>query len=399
LRVLLIHTSYSEKGGEDVVVQNEYDILKETEVVKILTFQNLIGLRGGVSFLLMIWNWRVAKRLKEAIKEFRPSIIHIHNWHFAAGPLIIRTAKKLHIPVVVTLHNYRLLCPSATLLNKGKIFSDSLNEAYPWTAIMNKVYRNSYLQTFWLAFVNWFHKIIGTWNLVDRYIILTEFSKRLFLQSSLQLPSDKYVIKSNFIPDNRSVFDQEREEHFLFVGRLSEEKGIRLLLNAAIQTGYSLRVVGSGPLEDLVCAAAKNYPNIVFMGKLNQNEVKNEMSRSTALIFPSIWYETFGLTIIEAFVTSTPVIASNIGSASILIHNRYNGLHFEFNDTMSLVEKMTEWRMMNKNERENYSKNARHTYERLYTPLINKNILMSIYQSVINEKEAFAQSSYKHKSL
>lgn len=384
MKVLVVHSHYQQPGGEDSVFKNEADLLSSDTIVRKLEFRNKQGVLGLFQYFFSIWNLSASTKLRKVILSFQPQIIHIHNWHFSSGPVIIRTAKGMGIPVVVTCHNYRLICPSATLLYKGQLFTSSLDEKFPWRAIFNRVYRNSYLLTFWLAFINWFHKKIGTWQIVDRYIALTEFSRQILLQSHLKLTKEQISVKSNFTTES-PIKSLSRKDGFLFVGRLSEEKGINTLLEAFVHSSLKIRIAGDGPMKEMVKQMAKNRNNIHLLGKLNIEEVKAEMLQCTALIFPSICYETFGLTIIEAFANSTPVIASNISSASIIVKNEYNGLHFESGNPSDLRKKLELWQSLSENEKSIYRSNAQKTYEEYYTPEKNLEQLLAIYQSVINE--------------
>src|SRR5450432_3476944 len=158
MKVLLIHTYYQQRGGEDAIFEQEYALLLQSEDVETLSFRNRTGPGALLQFLGSVWNIRAAWKIKRAIARSRPDVIHIHNWHFAVGPLAIRVAHKARIPVILTINNYRLLCPSATLLHDGKLFTDSLKDAFPWKAVTRRVYRNSFFLTFWLAFIIWFHK-------------------------------------------------------------------------------------------------------------------------------------------------------------------------------------------------------------------------------------------------
>ncbi|GHV47626.1 hypothetical protein FACS1894181_01450 [Bacteroidia bacterium] len=200
MKILLIHTTYRFKGGEDSVVESEKKLLQaNSNEVFTLTFGNPASIIfASTMFLISIFNpfsyWKVTR----AIKNFQPDVIHVHNWHFAASPSVFIAARIRKIPVVHTLHNYRLLCPSGILFHNGQLFLESLQQKFPWSAVKKRVYRNSVVQTFWLAFIVWFHKKIGTWNKIDRYIVLTPFSKELFTRSALHLSPEKLTIKPNF---------------------------------------------------------------------------------------------------------------------------------------------------------------------------------------------------------
>lgn len=383
MKILFVHTSYRFKGGEDGVFATEQAMLAVNHDVLPLTFANQMGLKGAWQFLLSIYNLGASRRLEEAIDRFKPDIVHLHNFHFALGPLAIRTCKKKKIPTVVTLHNYRLLCPSAILQHQGEIFTTSLSEAFPWTAIRRKVYRNSLFQTFWLALTTWVHKKVGTWDYADRYILLTDFAKELFLKSNLRLAPDKFVVKPNFVEDNMTI-SQSRGDHFLFVGRLVEEKGIRVLLDAFKGTDMQLKIAGGGSMEDEVKIACAHNPNIEYLGELNKAAVLDAMAMCTALIFPSTWYEGMPMTILEAFSLGTPVIASNIGAMQTIIANGVNGLHFAVGDSNDLQDVAGKWVTKDKTERNKFERTAYETFLDKYSKAKNEAQLVEIYESITN---------------
>lgn len=385
LKILLIHTAYKFKGGEDTVVEQEIDLLKEKHEVKVLFFQNVGGLKGALQFLFSIWNRRAVHKVKVAIQEFKPDVVHIHNWHFALGPLVFRVIHSLRIPVVHTVHNYRLLCPSGILLHKGQLFTDSLKQSFPWKAVLKKVYRSSVVQTFWLAFIVWFHKKIGTWKKIDSYVCLTPFAVDLFQESNFGVEKKQFSVKPNFTtsPEIRQSF--EKENHFLFIGRLSEEKGIEILLKAFKELPFLLRIAGDGPLKSHVVQATSNYSNISYIGNLTNIEVGLELGKAQALIFPSVWYETFGLVNIEAFSIGTPVLASKIGAPQSLIIDGYNGYHFEAGNEKNLKEVVLKFNSLSETEKNQMSHNAFESYKFNYSPKLQLDYFESIYDKVLKK--------------
>ena len=385
LKILLIHTAYAEKGGEDTVFSNEVELLSEVAEVDTLTFSNSgTALNILKKFILAPWNFEAASRLRHKINEFQPDIIHLHNWHFAASPAVIRTAKKMGVPIVMTLHNYRLLCPSANLYCNGEIFTESLKRGFPWKAVFKKVYRNSLLQTFWLALVVHFHNLLGTWKKVDQYLALTDFGKDLFIKSKLGLKTDQVSTKGNFVNDNGYTINY-RSEHFLYVGRLTKDKGLDVLLEAFSKSGRALKIIGDGPLKNEVIAAAHSHPNIVYEGLQPHHTIITEMKKANALIFPSVWYEGMPMTILEAFSTATPVIASNLGAMKSLVTNNYNGLLFEAGNATALQNELFNWDTLPPDTKHNYSNNARRTFEMHFTPERNLNSILSIYKRTIDQ--------------
>ncbi len=385
LRILQIHTKYRNFGGEDTTVFQEKMLLSKELFVDTLIFENRKGFVGASQFLFSICNIYAGFLIVKKIVEFRPDIVHIHNWHFATGPIVIIVSKIFRKKVVITLQNFRLLCPSGLLLLDNKLFVKSVHQKFPWSAVLNKAYRNSLSQTFWLAFVIWFHKIIGTWNKVDKYICLTSFAVELYTKSTFGVAPNKFTVKPNFTYLEKDVISANRGDHFLFVGRLSEEKGIKLLLDVFMGVSIKLKIAGTGPLEPYVLDICKRYENIEYLGNLKSNEVRSELGKCSALIFPSIWYEGMPLTIIEAFAASTPVIASNLGAMSSMIVDGENGMHFISNDSADLKGIIQKWENLSSNEKSIYCENAFSHYTRIYSPEKQFTYLNDIYQDVVKQ--------------
>lgn len=386
MKILVIHIHYQLHGGEDAVVEQEMELLKQHHTVDVLYFQNYGGWKGALQFLASIWNVGAAIKVRQKIQEFKPDVVHVHNWHFAMGPLAFREINRLNIAIVHTVHNYRLLCPSAILLQKGSLFTHSLQQSFPWKAIFNKAYRSSTAQTFWLAFVVWFHKKIGTWEKIDSYICLTPFAVNLFQQSNFGIAEEKFTVKPNFTVAPETVLSMEKENHFLFVGRLSEEKGIETLLNAFKELPFLLKIAGDGPLKSTVLVAVKQFANITYLGSLTNKEITDELQKTQALIFPSVWYEGMPMTILESFSTATPVIGSNLGAMTSLILNGLNGFHFEPGNVNHLKEIIVKFSALSIDERKELCSNAYRNYKSHYSPELQQEYLDAIYHNVLKMK-------------
>lgn len=367
MRILIVHTRYTQHGGEDVVVEQEMDVLSKQHTVETLFFKNNTGLKGLFQFLFSIWNIKSANRVKSKIKEFKPDVVHIHNWHFASGPLVIRTISKLQIPLVLTLHNFRLLCPSANLMYGNNIFLKSLTQNFPWKAVSLGIYRNSVLQTFWLATVVWFHKKIKTWHKVNTYVCLADFSVKLFQESNLGIDEGRFFVKPNFTIPTLKLNTFEHKEHFLYIGRLCEEKGIKSLLEAFKALPFTLKIAGDGDLKDLVVKTTETHPNIQYLGKITNQDVAIQLQEAKALVFSSIWYEPFGLIVIEAFSNGCPVISSNIGAPATLVINNENGFHFKPADVEDLQLKIKELANLSKQDFMQMERKAYKTFTDFYS--------------------------------
>lgn len=413
MRILIIHTYYQHPGGEDAVFQQEASHLSSVENIEIetLTFQNVSGGRGAWQFFSYPFNLRASSKIEQAIKRFRPDVVHIHNLHYSAGPWVIRQIKRHQIPIVMTLHNYRLICPSATLFHEGKLFENSAKQAFPFDAIRHKVHANSALKTAWIALTTKFHEVIGTWNKVDAYLVLTEMAKDYFLNHKPSIFKNRISVKPNFLddpylkPETKQQVDEiaekpklstvsqdirdakSRQKHFLFVGRLSEEKGINILLEAVRHNkNFQLKIAGDGPLKDQVLASTNSNPNVTYLGMLTQENVLKEMEYCSALIFPSIWFEGMPMTILQAFATSTPVIASDLGAMRSMIENEQQGLLFTAGDGRQLAETLAHWMTLPLEHRAQMQLEARATYERLYQPARNIQQLINLYDSLLARK-------------
>lgn len=386
MNILTIHNRYLQAGGEDAVFEAESNLLASHghRVEKLLFDNRSMSTLAGrfLAGFRCIYNTASARTLKEKIQAFAPDVIHVHNFHFIASPSVFFVAHRYHVPVVHTLHNFRLICPSATLYFNNHVYERSIQSPFPLNAIFKGVYRDSVYQTAMVSLITAFHHIAGTWtDKVDKYIVLTNFGLSKFRKSFLHIPEDKFRLKSNFVPDF-GVGSEVRDNFFLFVGRLTEEKGITTLLKAAALRQFNLVIVGDGPVRKAVENTVARCTNVQYLGFKSKEEVLHYMKRCRALVFPSLWYEGCPMTILEAFSTGTPVIASNMGSMAEIVKNNYNGLHFEPANEADLVRKiefmcsnLTTWKQM--------SQNARHTYQVHYTPEKSYELLMDIYSDLV----------------
>lgn len=388
-RIGIIHNSYLYRGGEDSVVEDEYRLMHNNGYnVKILKFKNPNNwLSQFIIYIISPFNVFSFFKCFFWIKKNKINVVHVHNWFYCASPSIFWAAKFQNVPVILTLHNYRLICPSATLSRSGTPYNKSLNTSFAWQGVKDAVYRDSKSITFILAFSLWINKKIGTWKIIDRYIVLTEHSKSVILNSHLSKLGEKLVVKPNF--SNVADIDTtiKREDNFLFVGRLSHEKGINLLMEVFSSCSHKLSIIGDGPLVNEVSKFSEDHSNVTYLGFKSTEDINKELQKCTALIFPSIWYETFGLIITEAFSTATPVIAPNIGSASILIKHNYNGLHYELSNPEALEHQLNTWINFSEETKQKFRDQAYQSYLDYYTPERNIKLLTDIYLDALSAHE------------
>ena len=388
MRILIVHNKYKEKGGEDNSFAIECQMLRDHgHDVKQLVYENnninsVISL-FKLSYKLFYINTTV-RNLKTVIKEFSPDIIHVHNFFYLVSPSVFFVAKRKKIPIVFTVRNYRLICSGAYLLRDEKVCELCVTKKIPIHGVIYKCHRNSYLQSFHLSLMILVHRLLGTWNtLISKYIVLTEFAKNKLINSNLKLKEHQIAVKPNFVVDTGYTSMAEREDYFLFIGRLSKEKGIDILLKSFIDTKYQLKIIGTGPLADDVINAAKNHPNIHYEGFRPNDQIINYLKKCKALVFPSIWYEGMPRTILEAYSTGTPVISTDIDNINELVIENYNGIHFKNNSAVSLAGALRNF--MQKEKSETLYDNARKTYEEKYSYDSNYLMLIDIYKKLISQ--------------
>jgi glycosyltransferase involved in cell wall biosynthesis len=383
VKILIAHNSYTRPGGEDVVFESESALLERYghDVVRYVANNRETGdYSRAVLAANTIWNQKVVREVRSLIQRTRPDVMHVHNTMPLISPAIYHAAHSEGVPVVQTLHNFRLICPRADLLRDGKVCEECIGSRTYWPGIYHGCYRGSRMATAVVATMITSHTVLRTWNdKIDRYIAMSEFMRRKYVEAGW--PASKITVKPNFC-DYTDGARYERGEYLLFAGRLSEEKGIKTLLGALSRMSKPPRVkiVGDGPLMPTNVASS---PNVEWLGFLPRARVVELMQRATVLIFPSEWYEGCPLTLIEAFATGLPVIASRLGNMAEMVTDRVNGLLFGPADSGDLAA-VIEWALAHPDELEQMGAHARSEFEQKYTPQKNYQALMEIYQAVLD---------------
>lgn len=396
MKILIAHNSYLQAGGEDTAVNAEIDLLRANgnEVLVYRRENTEIEDRSLLSTVLAtLWSRQSVHELDSLCRKFEPDIIHSHNIFPLISPSIYWFAGSRKIPIVQTLHNFRLLCPQAMFLRNGKVCEDCLGKA-PWRAVTRRCYHGSAMQSALVSQMLTTHRSIGTFQKrISAYIAMNHFCREKFIAGGL--PADKIQIKPNFVVQSRAP-DWTARAGGLFVGRLSEEKGISLLIDALRKENggasplrpahaSSIQVVGSGPLEP----AVRNALHEAYLEAKKPGEILTLLHSCAFLIAPSTCYETFGLAAAEAFSCGVPVIASDHGGLAELVSDGVNGLLFRPGDAADLAEKI-QWAQANPARMLEMGKAAYQTYLSKYTPERNYRVLMGIYQGVLSGKKEVA---------
>jgi len=385
MKVLLCHTRYQQRGGEDEVYDSEAQTLEEHghAVVRFLRHNDVLSGMGKLEAAgRTVWNPEVYHDLRGLIRRERPDVMHVTNTFPLISPAAHYAARAEGVPVVQALHNYRFLCPSALFLRDGKVCESCLGKSVPWPAVQHKCYRESRAATAAVAALSVAHRWLGTWRrAVDLYFTLTEFAKRKFVEGGFD--PDRIVVKPNCVHPTPEPGDG-KGGYAVFVARLSAEKGLDTLLDAWAKMArpVRLKVIGDGPLAERVRAAASVDPRIEYLGRLPLSQVLEVIGGAECLVMPSVWYETFGRTIIEAYAKGTPVIASRLGAMAELVDEGRTGLLFTPGDSAALVEAV-ERLLADPDALSRMRPAARREFETKYTAETNYRQLIDIYDRAI----------------
>lgn len=379
MRILQVHNVYQRHGGEDVVAAIEKTQLEDRgNEVELLTVSN-DAIQGMAGQAITAWRTGYSRYgralLRDTLARWPADIVHVHNFFPLLSPSIYDACQDAGVPVVQTLHNYRTICAGGLLQRGGKPCEDCIGGS-PYRAVLHKCYRDSSLGSLVVARMVDTHHRRGTWSSkVDRFIALTDFAKGRFIAAGF--PADKIAVKPNFVADPGAMDAGAVRSSAVFVGRISQEKGIATLLAAWRELDIPLRMLGEGPMAADVREAA--LPNVAPLGARDRESVYEEMQRAAFLVFPSICYEGFPMTFAEAFAHGLPVIASRLGAMAEIIEDGVTGLHFKPGDSDDLVLKVR-WANSHPDEMRRMGANARRVYEEKYTSAVNYRQLMDIFE-------------------
>ncbi|TWU24008.1 putative teichuronic acid biosynthesis glycosyltransferase TuaC [Novipirellula galeiformis] len=383
MRILLCHNYYQHAGGEDSCFAEEAELLEKHGHTVIRYTRNNDGI-GGLNAVLVagqtIWNPATTRIIREKIKRERIELVHCTNTFPLISPSIYYACNRQRVPVVQSLHNYRLLCANSYFLRDGKVCEACLGKRIALPAIKHRCYRGNLLATTAVVAMQAVHHGIGSWrNHVDKFIALTDFAKSKFIEAGLD--EERIAVKPNFV-DPAPEIGRGDGDYALFVGRLSSEKGIEVLLRAwqDERCHLPLRIVGDGPMKERVVQAAANNPRIHFVGFQSADEVFQQMRAARFLVVPSLWYEGLPRTIVEAFAVGTPVIASDIGPLKKLVRPEGGGLRFELGNAQALSDVAAKL-CQSRETADQLRGLARAEFEAEFSAQANYETLMQIYAS------------------
>lgn len=394
MKILQVHNYYQFPGGEDEVLNREKMLLEKNghyvvQYVKqnreILNFKGIQKLKF---YLYLFFNPEVFRDVVRIIRKEKIEVVHIHNIFPLVTVAVIFASFVCKVPIVYSLHNPRLLCPSANFMRNREVCQLCMNKLIQYPALMYKCYRGSSLYTLPIVINNLIYNKLKIYKLVNGHIVFTDLYYKFFQTSCKNI---SLVKKPHFVFDMETGFSSHQgPNYFLFVGRLDEAKGVSVLL-AAFQKIRSVDLLlrGEGPLEEDVRSFinATRSDNIRLVGRLKEKELNELYSNSLCLVWPSIgFYETFGLVAIEAYCFGKAVVASNIGVMAEIVKDKKTGLLFEPGNSDDLAEKIM-WAYEHPKGMKQMGKKARKEFEEKYTAERNYKLLTSIYEEAVEARK------------
>ena len=379
MRILILHSRYlsGAVSGENRVVEDESELLGRAGH-DVRVWAPSIEQREGFGLLRVgvetVWSRPVASQVRGLIQAFKPEVVHVHNLFPALSPAALRAATGENIPVVVTLHNYRMLCLPATLFRDGAPCTDCLGR-FPWPGIVHRCYQQSLGASASIATSHGLHRTMGTYDGVNLFLAVSSFVRDMHLQAGW--PQTRVTVKPNFAWPSR-----QREgagTYFLYVGRLTPEKGLATVMSAWNDLSHELRVIGDGPeLESLKTVAP---PPVKFLGALNSSRIPELLAGARAVLVPSVWFEPAPRTIVEAYAAGVPVLASRIGRLPELVDEDRSGLLLPPDSPRAWAAGVEV--LMDDENSIKFGKRARDLWEKEYSPELAVRRLERAYQRVV----------------
>lgn len=381
-RILLVHNFYQTGGGEHTVFENEKQLLLENgHEVYTYTRSNEELKKAKWKLLMLpltaIWSVRTFFQVRRILRERDIHIVHCHNTFPLISPSVYSAARSRKIPVLQTIHNFRFLCPNGLFYCHGKICEQCRQQQSFAPAVRQRCYRNSALQTAVAAAMLCIHRYLGTYRKIS-CIFLTEFAKNKF-EGLIDIHGDNVFVKPNFVYGSGAAAQRGQvRPKFVYAGRLDENKGIGFLLKVwpELPEEYELHLYGDGPCRTDCEAAAAAHRNIRFLGFRPRQEIFEDLADAAALVFPSVWYETFGMAWAESFALGCPVLSTDVGNHGEVVRTSRGGVVYERNSRDSFCAAAEE--IVRHNAR--YSENALGYYQEHLTPARNYEKLSEIYE-------------------
>ena len=393
MKALLIHDFYRHYGGEDAAAMADKALLESNNQDVLLYARDNCEIRD---FSLLeklklpiqtVYSWRTRMELRQLVKHRRPDVAYVHNFFPLISPSVYHVLHSLGVPIIQVIHDYRFFCPNGWFFTQGQICERCKAGNYI-NAVRFRCYRDSYLSSAIAASSIGMNRLAGILEKIDAFVCLTNFLKQKLLEAGIQ--QERIFVKPNFIDASQITPAYGQGEYALFLGRLSREKGIWTLVRAFQRLkGISLKIAGTGPMEAELRRFLKEnaVENVEMVGFKSGKEKWQLLAKSTFLVLPSEWYETFGLVILEAYAAGKPVVASRMGSLPCLVKDGKSGLLFTAGDIHDLAEKIRRL-STSPGEREAMGRFGRALVGTEYGPQQNYELLMELFAKIARSRDA-----------
>jgi glycosyltransferase involved in cell wall biosynthesis len=385
MRILQVHNFYQQPGGEDRVVAAEQALLSRNghEVFQYTVHNDAVNNMPVVALgIKTMWNGATYQNVRRLVAEKAIDIMHVHNTLPLISPSVYYAARAENLPVVQTLHNYRLQCPASTFYREDKICEVCLSKTIKYPAVLHSCYRGSRAASAAVCAMLAAHRIAGTYRRrIHSYIALTEFARKKFCEGGL--PVENITVKPNFLEYDPGA-GRGQGGYALFAGRLTAEKGLTVLLDAwsACPGAMPLKIAGEGPLRLLVQKRAAALANVEYLGPCEHARLLTLLKDAAFLMIPSRWYEGMPMVLLESMACGTPVVGFAVGSLNDLIVNGENGLKLPLEGKDHLIDLLQgSSRLADTMARLRDSTRAH--FERHFTAVANYQLLTAIYQRAL----------------
>ena len=386
MKILVIHNVYRETGGEDTVVKQEINLLRQRgHDVRTAFFDNSDIRNSGdrIRVALQVGrNGASAARLSAMIATSRPDVVHVHNFFPLVSPGGLEAIAREGIPVVQTLHNFRTICPGGILMRDGQPCESCVGRSR-WPAVRWRCYRGSAVGSAAAAYMGHvFRRVLDRHRALITVVAMTRFARSRFLADGFM--EDQIVVRPNFAPDIGPGL-ATRDGRLVYIGRLSEEKGADIIVRAAARVRGEVEIVGDGPETDHLRSIAP--PNVTFAGRIARDEVASKLRSASAVLVPSRCYEGFPMIVAESMACSTPVIASKIGALAEIVEDRKTGRLIATDDIDGWTHAMNE-AIDDPGQLAQWGRSARQAYNLMCSEERGYDSLIDIYQQAIERARA-----------
>ncbi len=381
MHILMVHNRYLQRGGEDTTVEDEIALLQaHGHQVDLLLWDNQTVLQRSLWRTAMdtLWSSSSYRRARRVLQAHPYDVVHVHNFFPLASPAVLYATHAAGVPVVQTLHNYRLLCLNGYLLREGQPCEACMHHRWPYPGVLHRCYQQSLPGSLTVAAMLTLHRLLHTWRRqVDLFMTFTHFARQKLIQGGL--PADRLMVAPHFVHPDPGT-GEEKRRFVLFIGRLEAAKGADLLLRAwlRLRPQVPLLFIGEGPLGPTLREQAQGL-TVRFLGWRHHAEVLNYLRQALLLVVPSRLYETFGRVVVEAYATGTPVLVADHGALAELVEPGHTGWRFRRDDVEDLAQRLDQV-LGNRAALRRIGAQARQAYERRYTAAEGYRHLMAVYR-------------------